>query len=110
MITRAEKIDMINDLFLAHDDIYRHIDALKSTLNPDPGCALYESIFKLLDVAVNATSLALGDNGEWLEWMIYENDCGHKGPEAGYINEMRPIRTAEDLLQLIEDDYANSEQ
>lgn len=109
-MTRAEKLDMINDLFIAHDDIHRHIDALKSTLNPDPGCALYDSVFKMIDVAVKATASALGDKSEWLDWMIYENDCGHKGHEAGRVCTFRPIRTAEDILDIIEDNDVNSEQ
>ena len=101
-MTRAEKLKMLNDLFAAHDDIQRHIEALKSTLNPDPGCAFYESVFKLLDVAVNVTASAIGDNSEWLEWMVHENDCGRRGHEAGYTDQLKPIRTAEDLLDLIE--------
>ena len=107
---RKTKLHMIDDLFAAHDAIYDQIDALKSTIDPDPGCALYEAIFGLLDVAIRATSAAIGDNIEWLEWMIYENDCGRKGHEAGRANTMRPIRTAEDILDLIEDNDANSEQ
>ena len=100
---RAEKLKMLNDLFTAHDDINLHIGALKATLNPDPGCAFYESVFKLLDVAVNATASALGDNSEWLVWMIYENECGRRGHEAGYDGQIKPIRTVEDLLDLIEE-------
>lgn len=99
---RAEKLKMLNDLFTVHDDIHRHIDALKSTLNPDPGCALYDSVFKMIDVAVKATASALGDKSEWLDWFVIENDCGRKGYDAGYEGRLKPIRTVEDLLALIE--------
>lgn len=108
---RTEKLDMINDLFIAHDDIHRHIDALKSTLNPGPGCPLYNAVFELLNVAIMATAEALGDDEERVWWMVHENECGRRGHEAWYINALKPIRTAEDLLELIEEDNrANSEQ
>jgi hypothetical protein len=102
-MTRAEKIDMLNNLFLSHDGVIRHINTLSGVLSPDPGCAFYEAIFKLLDIAVNATEVSLGDTAHWVNWMVYENDCGHRGHEAGYTGNTKPIRTADDLLQLIED-------
>ena len=57
-----------------------------------------------------ATASAVGDNSEWLEWMIHENDCGRRGHEAGRQDAMKPIRTAKDILYIIEDNNASSEQ
>ena len=48
------------------------------------------------------TSAAIGDTATWLDWFVHENDCGRKGHEAGYDNRVKPIRTAEDLIDLIE--------
>lgn len=39
----------------------------------------------------------------WLDWFIYENGCGERGHEAGYDGNMNPIRTVDDLLDLMED-------
>ena len=100
---RAKKLHMIDDLFAAHDDVQAQLDALRPALNPDPGCELYSAIFVLLDVAISATAAAIGDNSEWLEWMVHENDCGRKAYEAGHINDMRKIQSAEDILYLIEE-------
>jgi hypothetical protein len=108
-VNHQQKLERIRELFAAHDDVLAQLDALHPALNPDPGCELYSAIFGLLDVAINATAAALGDNSNWLEWMVNENECGRRGHEAGYSNALKPIRTAEDLLDLIEDNDANSE-
>ena len=100
---RRTKLHMLDDLFAAHDDLHAQLNALRPVLNPDPGCELYSAIFVLLDVAINATAAAIGDKSNWLDWMVHENDCGRKGHEAGFINDMRQIKSAEDLLYLIEE-------
>lgn len=44
----------------------------------------------------------LGDDCEWIEWFIFENDCGRKGLLATNGEDiMKPIRTVEDLAELI---------
>lgn len=99
---RTEKLKMMNNLFTAIDAVHAQLDALRSTLNPDPGCALYNAVFELLNVAISSTSAAIGDSCEWLDWFVNENDCGRKEHEAGYEKRLKPIRTVEDLLALIE--------
>ena len=101
-MTRQQKLHLIDDLIAAHDAVHAQLDALRGSINPDPGCPLYNSIFELLNVAIVSTSAATGDNGEWIDWFINENDCGRKAYEAGYEGRLRPIRTVEDLLDLIE--------
>ena len=101
-ITRQQKIHLLDDLIAAHDAVHAQMDALKLTINPDPGCLLYNAVFELLEVAISSTATAIGDEGTWLDWFVHENDCGRKGHEAGYDNRVKPIRTAEDLLDLIE--------
>lgn len=99
---------MLNNLFTVNNELDAVVDAMRSTLNPDPSCGLYNAVFGALDVAIKATAAALGDDEEWVWWMVHENECGRNGHEAGYDNTLRPIRTAEDLLDLIEDNDANS--
>ena len=102
-LTRKQKAQLIDTLIAAHDAAHEQIDALKLTLDPNPGCSLYTAVFELIDVAILAIASAIGDStGEWLDWFIHENDCGRKGYEAGYEGRIKPITTAEYLLDLIE--------
>ena len=101
-LTRQQKSYTIGKLIDAHDAIHAQLDALKPTLNPDPGCPLYTAVFELIDVAIMAAGEAIGDTATWLDWFIHDNDCGRKGYDAGYEGRLKPIRTVEDLLDLIE--------
>ncbi len=42
-----------------------------------------------------------GDKNSWIQWFIFENDWGAKGYEAGFTDKMSPIKTTEDLYDLI---------
>lgn len=76
------------------------IDALG--LPPEsPVCA---ALFQLQGALTLATAELLDDSAEWLEWFRLENEMGAKGLEAGPGNgaPLRPIRTLEDLAQVME--------
>lgn len=55
------------------------------------------------------TVISFFDPEGWIMWYILENDYGAKGYEAGYTGDLKPIKTPEDLLGIInsrhEDDY-----
>ena len=38
----------------------------------------------------------------WLAWYIWENGCGKDGRKVGYKDSMKPIRTLDDLLDVME--------
>ena len=101
-LTRQQKLHLLDDLIAAHDSLIAQLDALKPTLNPDPGSPFFSAAFELSNVAIKATAAAIGDRYEWVDWYVIENDCGRRGNEAGYTDQLKPIRTAEDLLDLIE--------
>ena len=45
----------------------------------------------------------------WLEWFIYENDCGDRGHDAGYDGNHKPVKTIDDILDLMEDGAKRAE-
>lgn len=76
------------------------IDALD--LPPEsPVCA---ALHQLQGALTLATAELLDDSAEWLEWYHLENDMGAKAMEAspGHGAPLRPIRTLEDLAQVME--------
>ncbi len=40
---------------------------------------------------------------EWLEWYIYDNDCGAAKMKAGFGDVVNPIKNSRDLAKLIVD-------
>ena len=74
----------------------------------DAGCLdidgkLHTAIWKSFDVL-----MACVEQQEWLEWYIYDNDCGAAKMEAGFDEAVNPIKNSRDLAKLIvenEDQY-----
>lgn len=54
------------------------------------------AIWKMFDVLLDEV-----DQCDWLEWYIYDNDCGEDAMEAGFDDDVHPIRNSRDLAKLI---------
>lgn len=101
-MTRDEKLAHIHAwhdaMTKADDTIQPVIDALK-LCGEDP---ITNTVWQLQTDLTRAYAALIDDAFESLSWFACENDMGRKGMEAGVAGEMRPIRTVEDLLWLIE--------
>ena len=82
----------------ADEAIQPVIDALK-LCGDDP---ITNTVWQLQTDLTRAYAALLDDAFESLAWHAAENDMGAKGREAGIGSDLRPIRTAEDLLWLVE--------
>ena len=100
-LERAEQIALIESVFLAKDELDKVCTELTPILNPDPGCHLYGVMYSLLSELIHATEYLIEDNGDWLQWAVWENDCCRNGYEAGLTGNLKPIRSSSDLLDLI---------
>lgn len=45
----------------------------------------------------------------WIDWFIYENDIGERGGEAGYDGNHKPVKTIDDVLDLMEEGAKRAE-
>jgi hypothetical protein len=67
----------------------------------DAGCLdtegeLFSAIWDSFDALIK-----LIDTDGWLEWHLWENECGKNAMEAGYDGEMKSITNSRDLAELI---------
>ena len=101
-MTREQKLLHIHAwhdaMVKADDTIQPVIDAL-ALCGEDP---ITNTVWQLQTDLTRAYAALIDDAFESLSWFACENDMGRKGMEAGVAGEMRPIRTVEDLLWLIE--------
>ena len=101
-MTRDEKLAHIqawhDAMTKADEAIQPVIDALK-LCGEDP---ITNTVWQLQTGLTRAYAALIDDAFESLAWYSAENDMGAKGREAGIGSDVRPIRTAEDLLWLIE--------
>jgi hypothetical protein len=101
-MTREEKLKLLEGWKKCHDDN----EALLESMKPIFGYLVESHIFKQLWSSFNyltlVTETLLGSESEWLDWYCWENDMGKKGLEAGYDKNIKPIKSLNDLLDLIE--------
>ena len=82
----------------ADTNIQPVIDAL-ALCGEDP---ITNTVWQLQSDLTRAYAEILDDAFESLSWYASENDMGRGGMEAGSGSDVRPIRTVQDLLWLIE--------
>jgi hypothetical protein len=88
-------------------DDYQKLNEIQEAVEDVFGSYITESpffkpIWELFDHSLDSVVSQIGDEGEWVRWFIYENDCGKKGYKAGLGNDLNKIKTVEELLELIE--------
>ena len=101
-MTRDEKLAHIqawhDAMVKADHTIQPVIDAL-ALCGEDP---ITNTVWQLQGDLTRAYAALIDDAFESLSWFARENDMGRKGMEAGPAGALRPIRTAHDLLWLLE--------
>ena len=101
-MTREQKLAHIqawhDAMTKADEAIQPVIDALK-LCGEDP---ITNTVWQLQTDLTLAYAALIDDAFESLNWYASENDMGRQGREAGISGTLRPIRTAEDLLWLME--------
>lgn len=101
-MTREQKLAHIqawHDAMTRADDAIQPVIDLLRLTGEDP---ITNTVWQLQTDLTHAYAALLDDAFESLAWHAAENDMGAKGREAGIGPDLRPIRTAEDLLWLIE--------
>ena len=85
------------------------IEAGEGMLNPvielldlRPEGPITSALWLTQDALTLATAELVGDKAEWLTWFAADNEMGTKAMEAGPVGQLRPIKTLEDLLWVIE--------
>lgn len=61
-----------------------------------------DAIYRMQSEYTDAVAKNVGDASDWLNWYQFDNNMGEKCSAAGNGDNMREIKTLEDLLWLIE--------
>lgn len=100
-MTRDEKRILLNRR-IRDEKRFKKIMGDLGCLFGDVTGRLFDSWADALNNQTRALACALRDDSGWIDWYICENDCGKKGLEGGYNGKTKPIRTVDDLLEVIE--------
>jgi hypothetical protein len=80
------------------------IDKLQELFGFADSVVLYDTLFAMEDFSIELVEEIVGDKTKWIEWFVYENDCGEREYEAGPKDNLKKIKTVDDLLELIENE------
>ena len=67
-----------------------------------PG-AICEVGYHFLDDYIKLLSEAVGDDSDWIEWYVFEDEMGKKGMKAGYDGKENKITSLDQLWGLIQE-------
>ena len=91
----------INKLLTVKSEIDSVYGKLKEVTGLSPESRLAEALYLPFNMYLKCLSELIGDKGESLEWFVWENDCGESGLSAGCDKDLKPIKTVDDLIDLI---------
>jgi|GEM_PF-1067000 len=100
-MTDEEKISELRKWRKTYRRLNKDFEKIESALGSCADWPLWETVWKGFEAYTDTLSRLIGDNDKWLDWFCYENDMGAKGYEAGHGDNVRPIKTLDDLLDLI---------
>lgn len=101
-MTTNEKIAAIEALVTLRLNLDEHYAALTKTLGYDTESPMITTVERCFSAAVEMTAKLIGDTSGWIDWYIWDNDMGERGMEAGYDNELHPVTSVGQLVELIE--------
>jgi len=110
-VNREEKVELVKECIESRDSLFNSFGELEKLVGTfSESSPLWNSMCSMDNALQKSVSLNIGDvemlNGmTWLNWFIYDNDCGKKGYTASVnAGKERSIKTIEDLLDLIDED------
>lgn len=80
------------------DDAY---DQMRALTGMSPESPLGRVIYQTLDAYLQTLQRLIDPDNDWLDWFVWENDCGKQGLSAGYGDKMTPINSLDDLIELM---------
>lgn len=102
-MTRQEKLKLLQNWKQCHDNILTLMESLEPAFGSLINSKLSEQLWHNFYILTETTEKFLGSNYNWLEWYCWDNQMGAKRLDAGHGGNMRPIKSLDDLLDLLED-------
>lgn len=103
-MSKKSDIQLLTEYIDAIKKVNSAWESFHPVIGDDPESPICRGLYILNEVCLKAVSEILGDECDWIDWFIWENDCGEKGYEAGFKDNLKKIKTIEDLYGLIKEE------
>jgi len=77
-----EVVRLLTEWVETFDALNRSYDALRSVVGGDPNSPLPMAAFKAMDRYTEHLSHRIGDEDDWLQWFLWDNDSGRRRMQA----------------------------
>jgi len=95
-LTKKDWVNRIDEIVKCYKRLSEICESAGKLGMMDINGALHETIWDAFQCMMRML-----DCDGWIEWYIYENECGGNKYTAGYDGNVKPIETSEDLAELI---------
>ena len=100
-MTFDEKVGHIENLVKNYKDMEKQFDAIDELFGNSYESALGNAVWCAFDSYTNSVAALIGDKADWLEWFIFDADCGNNPLEASLGDIKILADSPEKLLEII---------
>lgn len=102
-LTKAQRIALLKECLKEFKLVQESCDAIEALFGKDHEGRIQTHLYGLFESYSRLVSIQVGDDNKWLDWFIWDNDCGKKAMEANAPSwkKARKIRTVKDLEAII---------
>ena len=101
---RENKLNTITDLCYSHYDIQEVIDDLKTLFGDCVESKIVDQMIKMFNRQLKLAKQLVNDNEGWLEWFIFDNECGYREFNVVIGKKEFVVCSVNDILEVIEED------
>jgi hypothetical protein len=96
-----EKIKLIEEVIKRYKELSKGMDEV-SALFGSADSNFTNSVWNTFDAYVDCVGKLIGDEFDYINWFIFENDCGKGHMECGFEGKEYKIKNIKDLVKFME--------
>jgi len=102
-LTKAERIALLEEWLAEYERVASVCEGIEDLFGKHGESHVQTSFYRLFEKYTQSVSIQVGDDFKWLDWFIWDNDCGKNKMEARASSwkKARKIRTVKDLEAII---------
>lgn len=101
-MTKDEKLKLLEIWIKRFHAIQKAYDDAKALLGASPESPMVTAMYDAFQGYTDALGAQIGDQSNWLDWYLWDNDAGKRGFQAGEKGKERPIRNLKHLVNLLQ--------
>jgi hypothetical protein len=103
-MTQDQELKSLETWLKCYKDLDKQFIAVNNLTGMTIDSPFGEVVWRSFERYTAILSDSIGDHGSWLDWYVYDNQCGERGFEVDINGKTTKIRTLKQLLKAIKGD------